>query len=135
VCEIVCSLNRGKTGINPKRSMIRIHEDLQNGIYTPVTCHLCNDAPCIAVCPSAALSRNVETGAIIVDEDNCSGCKLCIESCEFGAIFLNRDKNIADVCDLCNGDPKCVKYCMQEALVFLKPEEFDSMKSDLSLGK
>ncbi len=36
------------------------------------------------------------------------------------------DKNIAEVCDLCGGEPKCVKYCMQKALIFLKPEEYDN---------
>ena len=115
--------------------MIRIHEDPEKGIYIPTTCHLCNDAPCIEVCPSAALSKNIETGAISVDEENCSGCNLCIEACEFGAISLHPDKNIAVVCDLCGGEPKCVKYCMQKALIFLKPEEYDAMLSDASLKK
>jgi len=135
MCELVCSLNREKTGINPKRSMIRIHENRQKGTYTPKTCHLCNDAPCIEVCPLAALTKNIETGVINVDEENCSGCNLCVEACEFGAISLHQDKNIAVVCDLCGGEPKCVKYCMQRALIFLKPEEYDTTKSDLSLKK
>jgi anaerobic carbon-monoxide dehydrogenase iron sulfur subunit len=135
ICELVCSLNHEKTGINPKRSMIRIHEDRQNGIYTPFTCQLCSDAPCIEVCPSAALSRNAKTGVIVVDEEKCSGCELCIEVCVYGAMSLHPDKNIAVVCDLCGGEPKCVKYCMQKALVFLKPEEYDAAKSKLILEK
>ena len=133
ICELVCSLNREKTGINPKKSMIRIHEDPEKGIYIPTTCHLCSDTPCIEVCPSAALSKNIETGVINIDEENCSGCELCIEACEFGAISLNHDKNIAAVCDLCGGEPKCVKYCMQKALILLKPEDYDAMKSNASL--
>ena len=50
-------------------------------------------------------------------------------------VSLHPDKNIAVVCDLCGGEPKCVKYCMQKALIFLKPEEYDAMLSDSSLEK
>ncbi len=53
-----------------------------------------------------------------------------MEACKFGAISLHPEKDIAVVCDLCGGEPKCVKYCMQEALVFLKPEEYSLRKAE-----
>ena len=124
ICEMVCSLAHEKTGINPKRSMIRIIDFPEKGITIPTACHFCQNAPCIESCPEFALSQNAETGVILVDEEKCTGCGLCVEACEFGAIFVHPEKNIAVVCDLCGGEPKCVKYCIQKALVFSKPEEY-----------
>ncbi len=130
ICEMVCSLHHEKTGINPKRSMIRILDVSEKGIYIPTICRLCKNAPCVEACPSTALSQDTKTGVIHVDEEKCNGCGLCMEACNFGAISLHPEKDIAVVCDLCGGEPKCVKYCMQEALVFLKPEEYSLRKAE-----
>ena len=32
--------------------------------------------------------------------------------------------NIAMTCDLCDGDPQCVKYCPEEALHYMTAKEF-----------
>ena len=130
ICEMVCSLHHEKTGINPKRSMIRILDVSEKGIYIPTICRLCKNAPCVEACPSIALSQDTRTGVIHVDEEKCNGCGLCMEACKFGAISLHPEKDIAVVCDLCDGEPKCVKYCMQKALVFLKPEEYALRKAE-----
>lgn len=58
-------------------------------VFTPqvtaaVTCHQCEGAPCLAVCPVDAITRSEE--AIIVNEQICIGCKLCAVVCPFGAI-------------------------------------------------
>lgn len=131
MCEMVCSLNHEKTGINPKRSIIKVIDVSEKGIYIPKTCNLCQNAPCVEACSTYALTQNTETGVIQVDGENCSGCGLCVEACESGAIFLHPENNIAVVCDLCGGKPKCVKYCLQEALVFLKPEEYELKKKEV----
>jgi Fe-S-cluster-containing hydrogenase component 2 len=120
---MVCSLTHEKTGINPKNSRIRILENSDKGIYIPVVCQLCENTPCIEACPESALSRDEKTGVISVDEDSCSACSLCVEACEYHAIFIHPETNIACVCDLCGGEPKCVEYCLQDALVFATQEE------------
>ena len=130
ICEIVCSLVHEKTGINPKRSMIKVLEFPEKGVYIPKTCQQCEDASCVKACPSDALSQDSETGIINVREENCTGCNLCADSCNFNAIFLHPGKNIAQVCNLCNGDPMCIKYCLQEAIVFLSPEEYANKKNE-----
>ena len=128
VCEMICSLIAEKKGINPKRSRIRISENPDEGIYIPVVCNLCENTPCIDACPESALSKDKKLSTIRLDKDICSGCGLCVEACDYNAIFLDPVDNIACVCDLCGGEPKCVKYCLQEALVFLKPEEYELKK-------
>ena len=135
MCEMVCSLVHDKNGINPKNSRISIMEDADKGIYIPVVCQLCSDTPCIEACTGSALTRDEKTGAIIVDEDSCNACGLCIEACAYDAIFLHTEKNIACICDLCNGKPKCVEYCLQIALVFESQEDFNQKQKNKSLSK
>jgi Fe-S-cluster-containing dehydrogenase component len=51
-----------------------------------------------------------------VDESRCLGCKMCMQACPFGNIHMNRDKHVVQKCNLCEGDPKCVRFCMGLAI-------------------
>ncbi|MBM3706490.1 MAG: 4Fe-4S dicluster domain-containing protein [Actinobacteria bacterium] len=124
VCGLVCSLRFEKNGINPERSAIKIINDPEKGIFTPNVCIQCDDAPCIEACSSGALSKDPGTGAIVVDGEDCTGCELCVDSCKFDAIFMHPELKIARICDLCKGEPLCVKYCMQEALLFVSLKDY-----------
>ncbi len=53
-------------------------------VTAAVTCHQCEGAPCLAVCPDDAIART--DGAVVVNEQACIGCKLCAIVCPFGAI-------------------------------------------------
>jgi len=35
---------------------------------------------------------------VIVDPEKCTGCKVCLDACEYGAIFFNEDLNVAQKC-------------------------------------
>ena len=106
ICELVCSaINEGE--FNPLLSRIRTVR-LETILNTSLACQLCDDPTCVRACPKKALSQDEETGLIIVDEDWCTGCGLCIEACEFGVIMLSRDRKHVIICDLCEGEPKCI---------------------------
>lgn len=117
VCEYVCSFEKEKV-FNPLKSRIRTVR-LHPLINLAVTCRLCEDAPCVAACPRDALEQSEETGVILVDEEKCNGCGWCIEACDYGAITLHPEKRVVVVCDLCDGEPKCVEWCPEEALDFV----------------
>ncbi len=53
-------------------------------VSAAVTCHHCEGAPCLEICPVNAITR--ENGSIQVNEQTCIGCKLCGIACPFGAI-------------------------------------------------
>jgi len=95
---------------------------------------MCEDPSCVKSCPRSALSKDMETGIIHVNEDKCNGCAWCIESCEFGAIILHPTKNTVKICDLCDGAPKCIQYCPRDALMFVTTEEI-SQKARKKLAK
>jgi Fe-S-cluster-containing hydrogenase component 2 len=116
VCEYACSFEKEKT-FNPIKSRIRVVR-LHPTINLAVTCRLCEDAPCVAACPRDALTQSKENGTVIVDEEKCDGCGWCIEACNYGALTLHPEKRVVVLCDLCDGEPKCVEWCPEEALLF-----------------
>jgi Fe-S-cluster-containing dehydrogenase component len=85
-----------------------------------VLCQFCEDPPCISACPVEALSKDTKTGAIRVDGSLCSGCQACISACPFAVMFFDPENQKAFTCDLCQGDPECVKVCqLPEALSYI----------------
>lgn len=56
-------------------------------VSTPMTCHQCDNAPCVAVCPVNALT--IDDNGVALDESMCNGCELCIPACPFGVMTLS----------------------------------------------
>ncbi len=47
-----------------------------------------------------------------IDEDRCSGCKMCIAVCPYGAIEANEEEGVAEITDvLCKGCGSCASVC------------------------
>ena len=58
-----------------------------------------------------------EPNVISIDENKCSGCKMCISVCPFNAISFNEEKNIAEVnIGLCKGCGACNAVCPSNAI-------------------
>lgn len=121
ICEVVCSFFH--EGVcNPEKSRITIVSQ-EPAIDVPVICRQCDNPPCIRDCPTDAIKKNKEMGVVIVSEEKCIGCGTCITNCPYGAIKLHPDTGIAIKCDLCGGEPRCVRYCSRGVLKFLSLEE------------
>lgn len=118
ICEMACALAHDSRGISSGLSMLKIKNNLQKGIYIPVACGFCEDGSCLDACPLHALYLDEKTGVVMVDLDECVGCGLCVDACRFKAIKIHPENNIAIVCDLCGGEPECVKYCTQRAISY-----------------
>jgi len=117
ICELVCSFFK-EGECNPTKSRIRVVSFREHGIDQPVLCLQCEDPPCMATCPVGALKWDTKVGAVILNTESCIGCKLCMMVCPIGAISLASDRRIRK-CDLCSGEPKCVKYCPTKAIDFV----------------
>ncbi len=85
-------------------------------------CNHCTNAPCVRVCPTAA-SHVEEGGVVLVDQDECIGCKACIASCPYDARYVHPEGYV-DKCTFCihrvrrGEDPACVAVCPTHALTF-----------------
>jgi Fe-S-cluster-containing dehydrogenase component len=93
------------------------------GLYIPMTCQQCQDAPCLNVCPVQAISRNEESARVTVDHDVCIGCRSCVGVCPFGAMSFNPADRRVFKCDHCDGDPQCVRFCEEKAVDFIEADK------------
>ncbi len=120
VCEVACSLAHSPDGtINPRYSRLRIdHAPTKPSKVNPLgigfvaeICHHCgNPPPCAEVCPTDAFYYDPETMAAVIDQDQCIQCMECIPGCPFDVVFVAPSGEVLK-CDLCGGDPVCVKAC------------------------
>ena len=114
-CELVCSITHEGI-VDFGRSRIYVKSNPFKGSFVPVVCHQCFDFPCLKACPESAIQVNEENGTVLISSEKCTGCWLCQEACPFDAIRFDGDRGTAFKCDLCQGDPECVKWCPSTAL-------------------
>ncbi|MCR4402873.1 MAG: 4Fe-4S dicluster domain-containing protein [Firmicutes bacterium] len=108
-CELACSI--GHFGVfNPRRARIHV---LRRGSGEEIrVCDHCEEHPCTAACKRRALEW--DDGEVFVNEAACNLCGDCVASCPSGGISVF-DGSVL-ICDLCHGDPMCVRFCTTGAL-------------------
>ena len=84
-CEMACSYEHTGT-INPSKSRIKVFDLHHTGRKVPYTCTQCDEAWCLHACPVEAITVDKATGAKVVNETTCVGCKVCTIACPFGTI-------------------------------------------------
>ena len=117
LCELVCAVKHDGIS-NPTRSRIRVMKWEMEGLYIPMSCQQCEDAPCLNGCPVGAISRNEDLNRVEVDYDTCIGCRTCVSVCPFGAMTYNAVDRKVIKCDLCDGDPQCARFCEVKAIEY-----------------
>ncbi|MCJ7608557.1 4Fe-4S dicluster domain-containing protein [Candidatus Bathyarchaeota archaeon] len=96
----------------PEASRVRVFMPFP-GVEVPHLCAQCNDYPCVASCPVQALSTDPATKAVIVDREKCTSCGTCVGACPGHVPIMHPGDNKATICNLCDGDPECVKVCAE----------------------
>ncbi len=127
-CEIACSFKyHGE--FNPAKSRINVSIFLEDAFYLPAACYQCDNPGCATVCPTGALHlpKN-ENGVVQYNPNKCIGCRMCTLGCPFGVIHYLADTGKVQKCDLCEGDPECVKFCVPGAIVYKETAEGLSAK-------
>ena len=91
--------------------------------YFQVTrCNHCDNPPCVAVCPVAAMYRRSD-GIVDFDPARCIGCKACLQACPYDAIYMDPESKTAAKCHFCAHRvgsgmmPACVTACPELAIV------------------
>lgn len=98
-------------------------------LYTLRVCLHCADAACEGACPAEAIFHT-EEGFVVINQELCTGCGLCVEVCPFDVPRLSNEENaIATKCDGCISRqaegvvPACVNACPTYALMFGNRDE------------
>jgi Fe-S-cluster-containing hydrogenase component 2 len=127
LCELVCSVwHEGVS--NPTRSRINVIKWESEGLYIPISCQQCEDAPCKAACPVKAIDRDPVLDYVKIDYDKCIGCRSCVAVCPFGGMNFDVQNKKVFKCDLCEGEPQCVRFCEVKAVEYVEGDQ-------LSMGR
>ena len=149
-CEVACIAAHHnmsfKEAMKHRDALVsRVQVVKAEGLKTTVRCHQCEDAPCCNICPTGALLQD-EEGRIIMHEEHCIACKMCVHACPYGAIQIDipegaieeegealpacRQREVAVRCDMChawrieNGKEitACMEACPKQALAMIMPD-------------
>ena len=160
-CEAACAEIHEKAG---RQREPRITVVFTRETSAALTCHHCESAPCLKVCPVNALRR--DDGAVLVDEQRCIGCRMCAIACPYGAIHPSgtsiagvagvafptptQPRSISPLlaweigvatcavkCDLCRDladVPRCVDECPTGALRIVDRDKLDKELAAKRIG-
>ena len=118
-CEVICSAFHATpkySSNNPARSRIRLVREPMQDVYLPVYAGEYTPAECMG------------RDKYIIDGREYSECDFCRAACPSRDIFKEPDSGLPLKCDMCESDPTldkpmCVKWCLNEALVYEEREE------------
>jgi anaerobic dimethyl sulfoxide reductase subunit B (iron-sulfur subunit) len=97
-----------------------------NGVFNygvSVACMHCEKAPCVEVCPAGAMIKRAD-GIVVVNQDQCIGCRYCEWACPYGAPQFDERKGVMAKCDFCQDllakgeNPSCVDQCPMRAIEY-----------------
>lgn len=109
----------------------------------PINCYHCEDPVCMKVCKPGAITKDEKYGAVLVDQEKCTGCRACFNACPYGSPQFASDEpgEKMSKCTMCvdrleNGQlPICVRSCSMRALAFGKLDELQAKYGDLQQVK
>lgn len=124
-CTVACkSENDVPLGVN--RTWLKYVEKGEypntRRLFSVMRCNHCDNAPCIAICPTGALFRR-DDGIVDFDTSSCIGCKSCMNACPYDAIYIDPEEHTAQKCNFCTHrielglEPACVVVCPTQAIV------------------
>jgi heterodisulfide reductase subunit A len=118
-CGISCSMAGWYTERHPKLDPVATMTD---GIFVAGACQGAKDIPASVAQGAAAAARiagMITKGTVMIepivasiDEEQCSGCKICNTMCPYNAIEFDEEKSVSRVITaLCKGCGTCVAAC------------------------
>jgi molybdopterin-containing oxidoreductase family iron-sulfur binding subunit len=79
--------------LSPDQKWINVYRMTSPGgqeYSMPRLCMQCENPPCLKVCPVGATFMNDE-GVVLVDQNTCIGCRMCMAACPYEARYFNWD--------------------------------------------
>jgi molybdopterin-containing oxidoreductase family iron-sulfur binding subunit len=75
----------------PEQEWIRVYDMTDSTgaeFHLPVLCQMCEQAPCVQVCPVTA-TYHLGDGPVVIDQSICIGCRMCMAACPYGVRTFN----------------------------------------------
>ncbi len=123
-CGISCSMAGFYTERHPKLDPVATMTD---GVFVAGTCQGPKDIPASVVQGAAAAARvagmitkgkvMIEPVVAKIDEEHCSGCRICNNLCPYNAIEYDAERGVSHIITaLCKGCGTCVSACPAEVI-------------------
>ena len=130
LCEVYCRAAHStepdmiKAYRKKKLPVARLRIEEKRPVSFSLRCRQCEEPGCMSACLTGAITKDTETGRVIVDEEKCVGCWTCMLVCPLGAIHQDTEHHRQVKCDLCHGidTPACVTNCPNNALILVESE-------------
>jgi Fe-S-cluster-containing hydrogenase component 2 len=132
-CELRCAFKHHQE-CNPSNSRIKVVKFDRVGLAVPLFCLNCEEAFCEQVCPAKAIKRDSKTGALVLRQEKCIRCRACTMVCPFSGLQVLANRDVVK-CDLCEGDPYCVKYCETGAIKYMDMQDVAGQRAYSAAGK
>ena len=124
-CRAACIIENGWV-VNPRMVYTFNSEAISSMplVNISLACNHCEKPTCLAGCPSGSYFRDEATGAIVINDNKCIGCKYCKWNCPYDSPKFDERKKVIVKCNLCyNGlkegrMPACTYACPTGALSF-----------------
>jgi Fe-S-cluster-containing dehydrogenase component len=114
-CAAACALIKaGKPDLSQSR--IRIETAGSCVPLRAAVCRHCEEPACVTACMRGIIDKDAETGLVTRRHEGCFRCAACAVNCPVGACVQDEALNAFTACDLCGGDPLCVRVCLSGAL-------------------
>ncbi len=134
-CTVVCKnryedLSYGIFRTEMKKVETGTYPDIK-AKFLKHACMHCEEAACINVCPVKAISKisGENGGMVMIDEEACVGCGVCVSACPFDAPVIDKERNVSEKCTFCyqrvvyDKSTLCADACPQHAVYFGEREE------------
>ena len=115
LCEEICA-HVHSDAFGQRESRLRIefkYRPNQPHTSKPIVCPLCEK--CVDACKIGALTVG-SGGYLVLNKELCDACGECVTACPLDLMSLDKE-GMPLFCDLCEGDPQCILWCRQQAVV------------------
>jgi len=90
-CAMCTRSCQQRHGLREEQTWIKVYtmkNDAGGTFSMPRPCMMCEDPPCLKVCPVGATLRTDE-GLVLVDNNTCVGSRACMAACPYEARYFN----------------------------------------------
>ncbi len=142
-CTVACKMeNNTPTDVNYRWVFDRESGSYPNPqvSFLSTACYHCASPACMASCPVDAITKDPDTGIVLVDQDACIGCKYCIATCPYGAVQFNEATSKVEKCTYCVERteqgliPACAATCVGGAITAVEDAAWASNAGDVPNG-
>ncbi len=126
-CQLACVIENDLAPDASWRGIHTFNERHYPGaplFHLSLACNHCAEPACMYACPALAYSKDSETGAALIDQGKCIGCRYCTWACPYDAPKFDYEKGVISKCTFCHerikrgSQPACVELCPTGALTF-----------------